>query len=120
MTCCGYSKRSKKKVRRYKKRIYPDPQLKNQKVDASFMENFLRETMHCGTCRKLFQLNSNDLKIHCNICNQFYHCGIAGECIGDNCKIIKSNNKIHRASYCNNCVAIKYEDGKCLCKDCSK
>lgn len=118
MRCCYRRVRNAEK--RYKKNsVHPHPMAK-QKVDVKFMDNFLRETMHCGNCRQLFNLNSNELKIHCNICNQFFHCGIAGKCIGDNCKVIKKDGSVHCASYCNNCVCIKYEKDRCLCKDCSK
>ena len=37
--------------------------------DKIFMEAFLRESMHCGKCREIFSLSSDELKIHCNICN---------------------------------------------------
>ena len=118
MTC--WSRRAKNAEKRYRKNtVHPHPMTK-QKVDTNFMENFLREKMHCGKCRQIFDLNSNELKIHCNICNQFFHCGIAGKCIGDNCKIVKPNGETHQASYCDNCVSIKYEKDSCLCKDCAK
>lgn len=118
MSCC--SRRARNVEKRYKKNhVHPHPMAK-QKVDSNFMESFLRETMYCGNCRQLFNLNSDELKIHCNICNQFFHCGIAGKCIGDNCKIVKPDGGVHRASYCNGCVSINYEKGDCLCKDCAK
>lgn len=118
MTC--WSRRAKNAEKRYRRNsVHPHPMAK-QKVDTNFMENFLREKMHCGKCRKIFDLNSNELKIHCNICNQFFHCGIAGKCIGENCKIVKPNGETHHTSYCDNCVSIKYETGRCLCKDCAK
>ena len=63
--------------------------------------------MYCGNCRQIFSLSSNELKIHCNICNQFFHCCIAAECIGPDC-LIKDplGNLKQRARYCNNCVSI--------------
>jgi len=112
MSC--FKKNNVKK--RYKCKIVP---VKNN--DINFMESFLRESMHCGNCRKIYSLNSNELKIHCNICNQFFHCGIAGECIGDDCRIYDSDGKIkHRARYCNNCVSKIYNKETCLCKYCDK
>jgi len=85
------------------------------------MDNFLRESMHCGNCRQIFSLSSNELKIHCNICNQFFHCGIAGECIGPDCLIKDtSGNLKHRARYCNNCVSVIYNKETCLCKNCKQ
>ena len=111
-----FSKRTKRVEKRYRKNsIHP---MAEKKVDASFMESFLRETMHCGNCRDLFPLNSDELKIHCNICNEFFHCGIAGKCKGDSCRIIKPDGTEHRASYCNGCVSKIYKDGMCLCNDC--
>lgn len=122
MTCC--SKRSTKRGKRTRRNaIYQDPEvhpMTQRKLDSSFMNDFLRESMHCGKCREVFNLNSNELKIHCNLCNQFFHCGIAGECVGEDCKVVKHDGSIHRASYCNDCVGIIYEKNKCLCKDCSK
>ena len=115
MSCM--KRRAEQKVKRYKKStVHP---MASQKVDANFMENFLRESMHCGNCRKIFNLNSNELKIHCNICNQFFHCGIAGECIGEDCMIKDERGRYkHRASYCKGCVKEIYNDETCLCKDC--
>jgi len=109
-------RKNNSRIKRYKsKKIVP---VKN---DINFMDNFLRESMHCGNCRKIFSLNSNELKIHCNICNQFFHCGIAGECIGDDCIIYGSDRIIkHRARYCNNCVSKIYNKETCLCKNCDK
>lgn len=117
MSCM--KKRGEKRVRKYRKNsIRPAPR-QTVKVDATFMDNFLRESMHCGNCRKIFNLNSNELKIHCNICNEFFHCGIAGECIGEDC-MIKDENGIpkHRARYCKNCVAKIFNEETCLCKNC--
>ena len=64
-----------------------------------------------------FNLSSNDLKIHCNLCCKFFHCKIAGKCDGDNCKIEKPNGEIHRASYCYDCAGL-ISKNKILCKDC--
>lgn len=113
-------KRGERKVKKYRRNsIHPSIPRKTERVDANFMDNFLRESMHCGKCRKIFNLNSNELKIHCNICNEFFHCGIAGECIGEDCMIKDENGKLkHRARYCENCVTKKFNDETCLCKNC--
>ena len=92
--------------------------LSNEKVDHKYIDKLRREVIFCGCCKQKFNLGSNLLKIHCNICEKFYHCGIAGECIGKDCSIIKSDGSIHRASYCNNCVEEKYNNNTCICKDC--
>lgn len=121
MCSCAGNKRGKRKVKRYKKsEVVPEgPTIKGKKVDSSFMEEFLRESMYCGNCREVFSLSSNELKIHCNICNEFFHCGIAGECIGVDCLIKDEYGKPkHRARYCNGCVSEIYNKETCLCKNC--
>jgi hypothetical protein len=87
--------------------------------DKTFMEAFLRESMHCGKCREIFSLSSDELKIHCNICNDFFHCGIAGECIGGDCLIKGDGGSKHRARYCVNCVSKVYKNDTCLCNSCA-
>jgi len=117
-------KRGEKKVKKFRRNsVHPyqirEKSITTQKVDKNFMENFLREKMHCGNCRQIFDLSSDELKIHCNICNEFYHCGIAGECIGEDCMIKDENGGYkHRARYCNNCVKTIYNKETCLCKNC--
>ena len=123
--CCF--KRPKNIERKYKKRrstIHPAPQKGNIRerrnaVDAEFMDKFIREVIYCGGCKEPFNLDSNELKIHCIPCTQFFHCKIAGKCQGENCKIINEDNTIHRASYCYDCIGI-LSDNKILCKDCFK
>ena len=129
MCCLKPQKRVQRKYRRKnivypenyepKKVVYPEPFNINRRnaVDSEFMDKFVKEVIYCGGCKTKFDLGSNQLKIHCNLCNKFYHCNIAGECQGDNCKIIKQDGKIHRASYCNSCMGINTEYQK-LCKDC--
>lgn len=80
---------------------------------------FTAELIPCGGCQQVFDLGSEELKIHCNLCNQFFHCKIAGCCIGDDCKVIKHTGYRHRARYCLNCVAKVYKNNECLCKECS-
>tara|TARA_Y100000996_G_scaffold284073_1_gene224204 strand:+ start:645 stop:1022 length:378 start_codon:yes stop_codon:yes gene_type:complete len=121
-------KRGNKRVERYRKNsVHPEKDTKHkkeekkyEKVNAKFMDKFVREAMSCGCCKQIFNLDSNELKVHCNICNKFFHCGIAGECIGNDCKVIDSLGNIHRARYCVDCVSKIYSNRTCLCKDCSK
>ena len=87
-------------------------------VDNEYIDKFRKEVLYCGGCKIPFPIHSNELKIHCNICNQFFHCNIAGECYGESCKIIKPNGEIHRASYCTNCVSKIIDYNSCYCKDC--
>jgi len=88
---------------------------KERRMDMTVEElnNFNREVIYCGGCKQPFNLGSNELKTHCNGCNKFFHCKIAGKCRGIDC----SYNG-HTASYCFDCVKITYDNGLCLCKDC--
>ena len=119
MVCCG-RRRAKKIEKRYKKteKRYKKNKVVPQKVNAEYLDRLSREVIPCGGCKSLFNIGSDQLKIHCNLCNQFFHCKIAGRCIGEDCKIITDENIIHRASYCYNCVEKVYENNRCLCKDC--
>lgn len=129
-------KNQKKKKRR--KSIHPtqyNPSLKeirnenikkleeNIQQREEFHKKFLSEIIKCGCCNQNFSLEDRQLQINCAICNQFFHCGIAGRCIGDNCKVIIDNNE-HSLGYCKNCVnplKLNLEDNfKCLCKICEK
>lgn len=114
MTC--WKKNSQRKIKRYKKKsvIYPDKIEKEIVPIQSFNPD---ERIKCGGCNECFGLSSNELKIHCNLCCQFFHCKIAGKCDGENCKIIGSNGQIHRASYCYDCSGL-ISKTRILCKDC--
>jgi len=116
-------KRGERKAKRYRKnKVVPEkqklPEGDYEKVDAKFMDKFIKEAMVCGHCKEIFNLDSNKLKVHCNICNKFFHCGIAGECIGEDCTVLDSFGNIHRARYCLGCVSKTFKNEKCLCKDC--
>ena len=110
MFCC--MKRGKKKARRYKKNsVHPEegdsepnkkiPKLRERRMDMSVEElnRFNREVIYCGGCNNPFNLGANALKIHCNRCNRFFHCKIAGKCVGKDCTY-----NGHTASYCYNCI----------------
>ena len=117
-------KRGERKVKRYQmNKGVPEKQKSSErvyeKVDAKFMDKFIKEAMSCGHCKQIFNLDSNKLKVHCNICNKFFHCAIARECIGEDCTILDDFGKIHKARYCLSCVSKTFKNGKCLCKDCS-
>ena len=106
-----------------KNKVHPSPvndNEQNQKVNAEYLDRLSREIIPCGYCNRRFNLGSNELKIHCNICNKFYHCGIAGHCIGIDCKVHDEQGKeYHSASYCINCVSKIYKNNECLGKDCA-
>ena len=111
MTC--WKKKTKNAEKRYKqKKVHPLPEF-----NQGFVDQFVKEVIYCGGCKQPFNLQSNELKIHCNLCNQFFHCKIAGPCLGENCSS-NINGVIHRARYCYNCVGKVYDGGTCLCKDC--
>ena len=126
--CCF--KRPKRIGRKYKRKsiVCPEPEDKKENegvqrrrrnaVDAEFMDLFIKEVIYCGGCKKPFNLDSNQLKIHCNICNQFFHCNIAGECMGEDCKILQENGEIDRAKYCIKCVKMINKNNTCICLDC--
>jgi len=122
---CFWKKRAKKVEKKHRKSsniVSPTSencQLRQRRnaVDEVFVKKLLEEEIICGGCDTAFSLRSNELKIHCNLCNQFFHCKVAGECIGDDCMIVKNGQK-HRASYCYNCVGSINVDDTCLCRDC--
>ena len=112
MTCC--QRQTERKIKQYSRRnsVYPTG---NSVYSApSFSAD---DKMECGGCHEYFDLGSNVLKIHCNLCNQFFHCKIAGKCSGESCKIKTRDGKFHSASYCYDCVGL-LTDKKILCKDC--
>ncbi len=114
MTC--WKKRTKKVEKKYQKKnkVRPLPEFNQE-----FVDKFVKEVIYCGGCKEPFSLGSNELKIHCNLCNKFFHCKIAGECIGKDCKVQLEDGSFHRASYCVDCVAKISGKNTCLCKDCS-
>ena len=96
---------------------------RHQKREA-FTKKFLAEIIHCGGCKEKFCLGDHALKINCGSCNQFFHCSIAGSCVGPNCSVILDGKK-ECMKYCRRCVNPKLrinnlEDGECLCRVCEK
>ncbi len=111
---------TEKKKRRKKKKIYPENNYKNVTT-----EEFISECISCHNCKGIFNLASNQIKIHCAGCDKFFHCGIAGKCIGKNCNSDTSIGTNHKLSWCVNCVpSIPFNkekidgDGYCLCNIC--
>ena len=108
MSCCA--KRADRIEKKYKNnKVSPY----DKKMTTEDVDRFSREVIYCRGCNNNFNLGSNELKIHCNICNQFYHCKIAGKCVGKECQSYD-----HVPSYCVYCVSKIYKDNKCLCKEC--
>jgi len=97
--------------------------LEKSKVDRdAFTEQFLSEVISCGGCQKNFSLGDHALKISCSSCNLFFHCHIAGACVGPNCSVTLDGKK-ESLKYCISCVnpylKVNIEDnGQCLCKSC--
>jgi len=94
------------------------------KKREQFTEIFLSEVIECGGCNEVFTLRSGELKINCASCNRFFHCHIAGACIGPDCSTIMDGEK-HSLKYCMSCVNpyLKInimDNGQCLCKKCEE
>ena len=120
----------KKKLKK-KNKIYPqnNPYSRYKypiEIKSITTEEFLSECISCYHCKKIFNLGSSEIKIHCAGCNQFFHCGIAGKCRGSLCNQKTMIGDNHRLSWCINCVP-KIEGneekangiGTCICKECS-
>jgi len=107
---------------KYTKKIYPEILRGVSKITT---EEFSSECITCFQCKEIFNLESNEIKIHCAGCNQFFHCGIAGKCLGKNCYSVTMRDRYHRLSWCVNCVPkMKGNEekpggiGYCTCNDC--
>jgi len=117
-------KKEKKEKSKVKDKIRKNKKdLEKTKVDRdTFTEHFLSEVIPCGGCQKNFSLGDHALKISCSSCNLFFHCHIAGACVGPNCSITLDGEK-ESLKYCMGCVnpylKVNIEDnGQCLCKSC--
>lgn len=106
----------RRKIRKIKKNKIHPYKINPDKGGSSIIGN---EHIQCGGCKQFFSLRSNELKIHCNRCEKFFHCKIAGKCDGKDCCITKTNGEIHKASYCYDCMGLNTKERK-LCKDCFK
>jgi len=98
-----------------KKNDKPKKEIEERRMTVEELNKFNREVIYCGGCKEPFNLGSNKLKIHCNGCNQFFHCKIAGKCRGVDCTY-----NGHTARYCFDCVSLTYSNKECLCKDCNQ
>ena len=125
-------KNKKKRIKRSS--IYPAPnkgkekeynkfviEEKNKQREA-FTKKFIKEIIACGACKEQFRIGDHALKINCGSCNQFFHCSIAGSCIGPNCAVVL-NGKKESLKYCNKCVNPKLrinnlDNDECLCRGC--
>ena len=94
---------------------------KHRERDA-FTKKFCSEIIACGACQENFRIGDNALQINCGSCNQFFHCSIAGACVGPNCSIILDGKK-ESLKYCMGCVnpylrINVMDNGQALCKTC--
>ena len=104
--------------------IYPKIIEENQSKRSRqvFIQKFLGEIISCGACQAQFNSDAYELKISCGSCHKFFHCGIAGACVGPNCSIILDGKK-ESLKYCLGCVNLKLKinvlnNGQALCKTC--
>ena len=110
-------KRKMKRINKYK--IHPEP-VSNPMPRKTFT---MDEEIRCQGCFLKFPLD--EIKINCAGCDKFFHCKIAGTCYGENCKEETRAGRLHRLSWCTNCVPkipenkekINREDS-CICKSC--
>jgi len=127
MSCCSGRKQDKKILRKY--RVHPVPVKRPSVYERPLTEIgeiIGKEMIQCGVCAETFSLNQGKIIGSCVGCDKFLHCGIAGKCIGDDCRYIIHGVE-HRATWCLACVPMKYEinqknnniDGGCICKKCS-
>ena len=125
------NKNKNKRIKR--KSIYPkkqEIQENRQLIDErsrkrkEFTEKFCSEIIKCEGCQEHFNLGQNEIKINCASCNNFFHCHIAGACVGPDCSVILDGNK-ESLKYCMGCVNpyLKINimnNGQCLCKSCEQ
>tara|TARA_B100000963_G_C22173882_1_gene471418 strand:+ start:197 stop:547 length:351 start_codon:yes stop_codon:yes gene_type:complete len=112
-----FTRRKIKEKRKIKKtKIYPEPTYKPPTFTMD-------ESILCSGCFQRFTLDQ--IKINCAGCDKFFHCKIAGTCYGDNCKEETRAGRLHRLSWCTNCVP-KIPENKeksdrteeCICQKC--
>ena len=76
------------------------------------------EIILCSGCKKEFFLS--EIKIHCDGCNKFFHCKIAGKCYGPNCSHYINGMK-HNLSWCISCAShskSELDNKEIICKKC--
>ena len=115
---CFTHKKIKEKRKSKKTKIYPEP------ISVSIKPTFtMDETIRCQGCFQKFSLDQ--IKINCAGCDKFFHCKVAGTCYGENCKEETRAGRLHRLSWCVNCVP-KIPENKekndrtepCICNEC--
>ena len=131
MSCCSRRGQEKKIGKKYK--VHPEPIKRKKdstvydKSSKDIGEIIGKEKIQCGVCEEFFLLNDGKIVGSCVGCDRFLHCGIAGKCIGEDCKYIIGGKEC-RATWCLSCVPMDKEinhknnniEGDCICKNCSK
>uniref|UniRef100_A0A6C0C409 Uncharacterized protein n=1 Tax=viral metagenome TaxID=1070528 RepID=A0A6C0C409_9ZZZZ len=113
-----YPKQSKKNIIKLNKIVMDEKRLEKD----AFINEFNSEIIQCKGCFEKFNLGEHQIVMSCSGCNGFFHCHIAGACVGPNCSVIL-NGKKESLKYCMSCVnpylKVNIEDnGLCLCKSC--
>lgn len=115
-----YTGRRKKRMKNQKNKYKIHPEPISNTIKPTFT---MDEEIRCGGCSLKFPLD--EIKINCAGCDKFFHCKIAGTCYGENCKEETRAGRLHRLSWCTNCVPkipenkekINREDA-CICNKC--
>jgi len=120
MICC-HKKNHKKKFKKFEKKYSKNEVIPfNEKLET-IHENknfFTKNELYCNGCKKNFDNININKFIICGGCEKYFHCKIAGECIGKNCMNRGFDGEIHRTQYCYCCIQLYYGGNKCLCKKC--
>ena len=89
---------TRRKIREKKER------LKKQKYILNRYINLNLQWMKQIACSSCFKDLLSQIKINCAGCDKFFHCKVAGTCYGENCKEETRAGRLHRLSWCVNCV----------------
>jgi hypothetical protein len=102
-------KKNKQKKNKHQNKVYPKQEIVKEDV------------ILCHGCNTYLGLN--EIKINCAGCDRFFHCCIAGKCIGNNCRTQETIlGETHQLSWCIYCVPgisrNKVGGETCICTEC--
>ena len=108
------NKKRMNKKRTKKNKVYP---LINYQVEEMVDSGKIK----CSGCNEFIPLE--DIKINCAGCDRFFHCCIAGKCIGERCRgqetILGEKHQLSWCIYCVPGIAQNKVGGKdCICTEC--
>ena len=91
------------------------------KYQGGIIDDYDYDKIQCQGCKKSFLLDQ--IKINCAGCDRFFHCCIAGKCIGVKCRDQKTILGVkHQLSWCIHCVpgipSNKVGGKECICHEC--